>query len=640
MKYQTICAAGTVLLFLQAIILNQGASAQPNVSPAGTVDFNYDQVDVRILARTVAMTTGKRFVVDETVTGKVTVVTPEEIRLDELYPLFLKVLESSGYSVVETDGLHRIVEMPTMQIPSGPVISGGEVLSVGGVQTRVIKLHHLPAMEVQKVLLSMVRGADQGALRVLPSTNHLIVTDSADSLRRIEQLVEILDREGVSRKMEVVVLEHGNAGDIGTQLLTAMRGAESAGNAYSRRVQQITEGTGSLPAGVTVVASPEANRIIVVGTPIQLDEAKRIIAALDVEGPSGSGRLHAVFLKYLGAKEAAANLNALLAKTAGENQNQRIAIEANLTNNSLIIDATPRDFQLVKDLIKQLDRVPQQVMVEIFIAEIAVGSNFNFGVELGSIEEPMDGSTRVVGRSRLGENDTIMDLVTKGVFPGGLSVGVTHGKPVMFNGVTFPTIPLLLTALSRDRNVKILSNIPLWAQNNKEASVSVVDEIPILTSTIEGGSGTTRDIRQNIERVDVGIELKFTPQVNPDREVYMELNPSIETIVDEGSPDQPFTPTIARREVKTAVTVPDAETIIISGLMRDDVITTVSQVPFLGRIPVLGRIFQKSVDRKQRTNLLIFVTPHIVTDLDAAKKLQRDLESQASLTNATMFVDE
>ena len=453
----------------------------------------------------------------------------------------------------------------------------------------------------------------------MPSTNHLIVTDSADSLRRIEQLVEILDREGVSRKMEVVVLEHGNAGDIGTQLLTAMRGAESAGNAYSRRVQQITEGTGSLPVGVTVVASPEANRIIVVGTPIQLNEAKRIIAALDVEGPSGSGRLHAVFLKYLGAKEAAANLNALLAKTAGENQNQRIAIEANLTNNSLIIDATPRDFQLVKDLIKQLDRVPQQVMVEIFIAEIAVGSNFNFGVELGSIEEPMDGSTRVVGRSRLGEN---------------------HGKPVMFNGVTFPTIPLLLTALSKDRNVKILSNIPLWAQNNKEASVSVVDEIPILTSTIEGGSGTTRDIRQNIERVDVGIELKFTPQVNPDREVYMELNPSIETIVDEGSPDQPFTPTIARREVKTAVTVPDAETIIISGLMRDDVITTVSQVPFLGRIPVLGRIFQKSVDRKQRTNLLIFVTPHIVTDLDAAKKLQRDLESQASLTNATTFADE
>ena len=163
MKYQTICAAGTVLLLLQAIILSQGALAQANVSPVGTVDFNYDQVDVRILARTVAMTTGKRFVVDETVTGKVTVVTPEEIRLDELYPLFLKVLESSGYSVVETDGLHRIVEMPRMQIPSGPVISGGEVLSVGGVQTRVIKLHHLPAMEVQKVLLSMVRGADQGA---------------------------------------------------------------------------------------------------------------------------------------------------------------------------------------------------------------------------------------------------------------------------------------------------------------------------------------------------------------------------------------------------------------------------------------------------------------------------------------------
>ena len=128
-----------------------------------------------------------------------------------------------------------------------------------------------------------------------------------------------------------------------------------------------------------------------------------------------------------------------------------------------------------------------------------------------------------------------MDLVTKGVFPQGLSIGMARGAYTDTEGRLQPSIPLLVTALAQNRGVKILSSVPLWAQNNTEASVSVVDNIPILKSTIEGGAGTARDVIQNIDRMDVGIKLKLTPHVNPDGQVTMQLNPSIEAIIDENA---------------------------------------------------------------------------------------------------------
>jgi general secretion pathway protein D len=152
----------------------------------------------------------------------------------------------------------------------------------------------------------------------------------------------------------------------------------------------------------------------------------------------------------------------------------------------------------------------------------------------------------------------------------------------------------------------------------------------MLKSTVEGGAGTARDIIQNIERVDVGMKLKFTPHVNPDKEITMQLSPSIEAITDAGASGT-FTPTIAKREVSTTVTVPDKATIVISGLIREDRVKTVYKVPILGDIPILGILFRSTSDVKQRTNLLIFVTPHIVTDVREAAKMKDALIKRTAL---------
>jgi len=172
----------------------------------------------------------------------------------------------------------------------------------------------------------------------------------------------------------------------------------------------------------------------------------------------------------------------------------------------------------------------------------------------------------------------------------------------------------------------VLSETSLEALDNREAYVNIVNEIPILKSTIEGGSGTARDVIQNIERVEAGIKLKLTPHVVDGNKVRMELNPSIEVIQDSG-----LTPTIARREVSTTVTVPSGRTIVIAGLTRQDQVETRQKVPILGSIPLIGMLFRSRVETDERTNLLIFVTPMLVSTMDDQERIRREWELKTGL---------
>lgn len=620
-------AGGLLALSLGVLPLN-GASQGGG---AARVNFSFDQVDVRLLVKLVGDLTGKRFVVDSGVTGKVTVISPAPVPANEVYPLLVSILESHGFSVTERDGVCQVARLPEREVPAGSIVTPEEELPERGLVTRVLRVEHISVIELKKMLEPMIRGGKVGALAAFVPTNHLLITDTAENVRRIERVIAELDRPGAARVTEFIRLQYASAEEIAAQLMGAVQGMESVGRSVSRHLQQIAEGRAALPADVVVVPASWANGIVLVGVPSQVNEVKRIVALMDVEAVAGVGRFHAVFLKYLPAEEAAKSLNALLAKTVEKEQRQRIAVEPNLSNNALVIEASPQDFELIRKLLEELDQVPQQVLVEVLIAEVGLGKNLDFGVEWATIETPKSGRTTAIGRSRPGSTDEIMDLVTQGIFPQGLSIGVARGTATDEKGNIVPRIPFLMKALAQSRDVRILSNIPLWAQNNTEASVSVVDNIPVLRSTIEGGSGTARDVIQNIDRVDVGIKLKLTPHVNPDREVLMHLNPSIEAITDQGPPNM-FAPTIAKREISTTVTVPDKATIIISGLIREDEIKAVGKVPLLGDIPILGWLFRSHSSRRQRTNLLIFVTPHIVTDMRSAAAMAETLQRQAGLS--------
>ena len=622
-----------------APLLAPGFAAEDAVTASaggGLVQFSFEQADIRLVTQIVGKLTGKKFVVPEGITGKVTILAPGPVTVAEVYPLFLSTLDASGYTVAERDGVHRVVTLP-----GGPALAAGSGVG-GGLVTKLIPLKNVAAADVKKSFEPLVRGGKEGALEAFAPGNRLIVTDTAENVARLEALVAEIDRPGAGSAIEVVALQHASAEEVARQLRATFGAADSAVNKVNRHMQQVAGGLGDLPTDFTVVAAPQANSLILVGLPMQIAETKRIIALMDVENPHGFGRLNAIFLKYLSAEEASKSLNALLGKAPaaeGAPVERDIAIEPSIPNNALLVDASPQDFEYVRRLVERLDVVPQQVLVEVLIAEINLEQGLDLGVEWFGIDQPDGSGTGGFGRSRYGDSDSMMDLLTEGTFPQGLALGVLSGTFTGPDGKTYNQIPLYLQAVAGNRDLKILSNIPLWAQNNLEASVSVVENIPILKSSVEG-SGSDRDYIQNIERLDVGIKLKLTPHVNPNREIQLDLNPSIESVVESGSDSLKYTPTIAKREVKTTVTIPDRATVILSGLIREDTAKIATKVPLLGDIPFLGALFRSTSDSKKRTNLLIFVTPRIVTDMQLAEREKARLERTASLPAAEQILAE
>jgi len=595
-------------------------------------NFNFNQIELGNLSEIVAGITGKKIIVGEFSAKRVSIATPEKVKKEEILPLFISVLEANKLTVQEKGGALQVIALQSEASRINPrILSEEDEKTAVGVITKIIRMKHVSAVEIKKLIEPMVRKGKEGGVLAFGPTNHLIITDSASNIRQIQKIIDELDTEESAGVTEVIELKHASADQLATQVSAAIKGAEGAGSSVSKHLQQVSAGGASLPGNFIIIPSTGANSLIVIGSPVQISDVKRIVEKLDVETAAGRGRLNAIFLNYLSAESAAKNITALLSKTTDKTTTQRIAIEPSISNNALLVNAPPADFEYIRKLVDQLDKIPQQVLVEVLIAEIAYDDSIDVGVEWSTIDSPEDGKSTGIGRSRPGPNDDILNLATDRAFSQGASLGIARGFFTDAAGNQIPRIPFLLRAFEQDRDVKILSNVPLWVQNNTEATYSVVQNIPVLKSTIEGGAGTARDVIQNIERIDVGIKLTVTAIVNPNNEVTLKLNPSIEAVTQQQTGTAELTPTIAKREVTTTMTTKDRSTVAISGLIREDFIDEVNKVPVLGSIPILGHLFRNTVKSKTRTNLMIFVTPYIVSSPDVANELKEKWTKQTSL---------
>ncbi len=609
-----------------------------------TLSISCDHMDIRTFVQLMANSLGRKVVVDDSVKGKVTVVSPR-IRRRDAFPLFLSILESVGCSLIQEGELYRVVTVPGKGFPLGPVVGPDEPVGGEGLVTKVFLLHHIAAEDVRRALLETGTSTNPAALVAIRETNHLIVTAPVNTLRRIERLLRDIDQPGATRTAEVVRLHHADPEELAQQLNTALAENESRAEQLRSRLPSVGgDGRPFRRTGI-VVACPQANSLILVGTAAQLETLKQLIAQMDIPPPPGRGRLNAIFLRYLSAEEAAKSLNALLGRpTAAEHgptartRAARIAIEPSVAKNALLVDATPADFEWVRQLVEQIDRAPDQVHIEVLVAEHTASDDLRLGVELIAAPVPAKaGATVIQSGSMLQLHaESLMHAIHNGIFPNGLSIGVAHGERVGPDGKMVTSYPaaINLDALRRTGRVRIRSETSLQTQDNREASIQVVDQIPILKSTIQGGSGTARDVIQNIERMDVGLKLKMTPHIIPEGQVQMSLNTSIEAVIDPGPATALFTPTIARREVVTTVTVPDTRTIVIAGLTREDRKETVKRVPFLGSIPLLGLLFRDTVENMEKTNILILVTPRIVRSAAAADGMLEDWKRRTGLSGA------
>jgi len=606
------------------------------------INFSFDQVAIPAFVKVVGEATGRKFVLGSGVEGEITVISPK-VRKQDVYPLFLSILESAGCSVVQDGEVLRVVNVADRPTPVGPIVGVGEDTPETGVVTKVYRIQHVSASAMRKMLEPKVRGGRDGAVHAIDETNHLIVTDTAESIRKIDRLIEEIDLPGLARITAVVSLKYASAADVARELNQAMAESQTRGERLRGRLPA-PSGTreDARRQSTVVVASPHANKLLLVGSQAQIEELKATIAHIDVDTPPGQGSLNPIFLSYLSAEDAAKNLKALLGTEGtseeGKKQRRHIAIEADTVSRALLVDASPGDFEMVRKLIGQLDRAPLQVMIEVLIAEITVGDSLDVGVQMVGVDAPSKvGDTVPFGSSTAsGEDANLLNLIEQQIFPGGLTVGVAHGTRLDAEGnvvVAYPGI-ININAIKEDSRFNVRADPTLVTLNNEEASFSIVNDIPILTSVIEGGSGASRDVIQNIERMDVGIKLSLTPHIITNGLVKMSLNPSIEAVIDPGPEDTPFTPTIAKREASTSVIVRDGEMIVIAGLTREDKNKTVRRIPILGSIPLVGWLFRRTIEIEEKTNLLIFVTPTIIADTAIATAItDQQMESKGIYLN-------
>lgn len=617
------------------------AQTAPVVADGDYLAFNFEQVDIRMFTQLVGQFTGQRFVVADDVDGKVTVVSPRVARPDA-YRLFVAVLESAGHSVVVDGDVTRIVKLPERHAGMGTVIGQNATPPEAGLITRILHLEYVTASEMRKLLEAQLDRKD--SVSALDETNHLIVTDTASVIRRVEEIVRELDQPGSARVTEVVVLQHADAAKLAQQLGAAMAETQSRAEQLLQRIPA-TAGTAATPPALrapTIIAAEHANRLILSGTARQLLSLKELIAQMDIDAPSGRSHLNALFLSYIKAEDAAKSITALFEKAAARNPDtasiRRIAVEASGANNALLVDAAPQDFESVRQLIATLDIPPQQVHISVLIAEVADSHGLTLGVEMTALAVPEGvGDRTAAGATRLGGSSAtegLLDSLQSGIFGSGLSIGVAQGAYVNAEGNLVSGYPgfININAIKQDGRVKILSETSLGAQNNQEASVGIVDEIPILESTIQGGSGSSRDVIQNIKRTDVGVKLRMVPHIVPGGQVRVELEPSIEAVTSQGDSSTEFAPTIAKRTVSTTVTVPDGRTIVIAGLTRNDLVESRRKVPLLGDIPLLGWLFRWNTKQETKTNILIFVTPRIVASQEDADRVRTELEAKTGLS--------
>lgn len=631
-------AAAAVLTAAASAIAGGGAGA----ASSAPIDLGpMERVKIDVLAQMMSDASGRPFAISGGLDNEFSVLVPDgdpvALSPDEIYSFGLSILASAGLSVVDDGHTCRIVSLP-----EGGGLAVGQADSAGapdgqpahGLVTRVFRLRNAAADDVRRVLEG--GSGRKSWITMLENANLIVVTDTAATLSRVAALIDELDKPGLSRRTEVVNLAFADAAALAAQLnAIAASSVQSEGSAVAQRLATGASVPRAVLSSGIAIPSPTANALVLVGQEAQIAEFKALIAKLDVDVPTGRGTLNTIPLQYLKAEDVAKTLSSLLEKSALKAQGddlKRIAVEASPVNNALVVDALPGDFRVVRQIVEAMDVLPGQVHVSVMIAEVTDSDGFTWNPQLTALDAPgKKGETRFSAGSRMAaDSSSLVQGAVNGILPQGITAAFAHGSGYDADGnlrVSYPGV-VSIEALKGNSHFNIVSETSLQAQNNIEAEVKIVDDIPYAKSNIQG-TGSDRETVQTIDRMEVGVSLKFTPYIVPGDLVRMALEPTIASVT---SAADVLNPTIAKRSARTTVTVPDSETIVIAGLTRTTTKKVENRIPILGSIPLLGWLFRYKNEVEEKTNLLIFVTPTIIATPGDAEDVSARLKLKTGIT--------
>jgi general secretion pathway protein D len=681
-----------------------------------TISFNLRNADIVQVINLISELTGKSFLVDDKVRGKVTIIAPTEVTLEEAYQIFLSVLEIQGFTIVPQGPIIKII--PSRDVKDNPIPTATNTQhafspATESFVTQLVPLQYADANDIRGLLTPLV--SKESSLLAYAPTNSLIVTDTVANINRLLKIITALDVESPSVIFKVVTLKFAQAEQIANALRSAIEGLEAgtgaAGGAEAAPppgVQPTVRGRRPVQAaagertqrGPRIIPDPRTNSLVLIATRADMGALEDLIVKLDVRTPEGRGQIHVYYLQYANAEELAQVLTAQAGEitrtlsptttptgqsppgvlpptpgglppttsTVGTQTTRRqgvvggttplgISIVADKPTNSLVITAPPEAYVLIKEIIQKLDVRRSQVLVESLIAEVTLNKAQSLGVEWRAINSP--NGTQVFASSTGSAQTGLLNATLGSISGGGTSNTASTNPLAGFTSlasqgfligllrtltitpdpsnpnstVQILNIPLLLRAFQGDTDVNILSTPNLLTTDNEEAEIVIGEQRPFLRQAQDtpiGGVTGTSTIR-TFEFKDTGITLRVTPQISQGKTVRLKLAQEVTAFVSES---EVGAVTTTKRSAKTTVIVDDNQTIVIGGLISNDSNEAKTAVPCLGNIPIFGWAFKQTSLSKRKTNLLIFLTPHIITspeDIDrvTTHQLQRGEQAPA-----------
>lgn len=570
--------------------------------------LNIKDADIRTLIATVSEITGKNFIVDPRVEGKVNVVSARPMDADEIYSVFESILRVNGYALVNAGNMVKIV--PEALAMQDGATSGG-LLGPDTLVSQVIKLKHVAAKDLLPVLNPLKPQSAQ--LSASPSGNALVVIDRAANVARIESLVRRIDVASESA-VEVIPLNHASASEVASTL-TRLAGDNGNGG------------------GARAVADTRTNSVLLSGEQSARLKLRALITHLDTP-LENSDATQVVYLRYASAETLAPVLESVASTLTGTNskdENKVATIQAHKETNALVITAAPAVFRELQAVIRGLDVRRAQVLIQAIIAEVSDEAAQEIGVQWQTTGS-LNGDSGVIGGTNFpgtGGQGSIVGALTNplGAIGAGLNLGYLDGVTTdPITGETIAKIGVLAKLIKGDGRSNVLSEPSIMTMDNKEAVIKVGQEVPFLTgqftNTGSGGSSQPTNPFQTVERKDVGIELKVTPHINEGNEIALDISQVVSSLAP--------TPTGAsdlvtnKREINTSVMVRDGDLLVLGGLTTHDVQENISKVPGLGDIPLLGNLFRFRKSNVLKRNLMVFLRPVILRDADAESALSQE----------------
>lgn len=611
---------GAVVVGLLLIQTMGMAANQP--SGKGLITVNFQDTDLRVVIKFISELTGKNFIVDSQVKGRVTVISPTKITIEETYRMFESILEVAGYTTVPAGRVIKIVPARGAKSRGIDTVTEREKRVLRGEQfvTRIIHLNYIDADSVTPVIKPIV--SRESSLVTYAYTNDIILTDTIPNVRKVLNILRELDVEGFQVEISVLPLEYANAKNLASELLSIFELKAAPTGRPVKRTKQPTVTGVSTKRVVRIIPDERTNSLVVVASGDDTRQVKTLVAKLDVPPPKGKGRINVIYLKNADAEELAKTLKEITAagkkvaipgikgiELAGE-----VVITPDKATNSLVITGSPQDFEVLKEVIERLDIRRLQVFVEALIMEVSMDKLHELGVEFRHVPSDLTKDSSEADTSLFGGTNFFGPLADPFSVQG-LALGAADGT-ITFGGTTFLNVGAMIRALQKDTDTNILSTPHLLTTDNEEAEMVVAENVPFLVRTTSTASGFPVE---EIERKDVGIILRITPQISEGDFLKLNIYQEISRVQPAGTVEGAVDLTTLKRSARTTVVIMDNQTVVIGGLIADDTSNTVSKVPWLGDIPLVGYLFRSTKTTTSKKNLLIIITPHII-------RTSRDLE--------------